>query len=54
MEGDDAEWEDLISSMGPRTLDLEDENNLNFSDEDECSKGKSYFEVTCDKVVDFD
>lgn len=34
MEGD-AEWEDLVSSMGPTTLDFCDEENLNFFDEEE-------------------
>lgn len=34
----DPEMEDLISSMGPRTLDLNDEN-LSFYDEEERFKG---------------
>lgn len=34
----DTELEDLISSMGPRTLDLNDED-LSFYDEEERAKG---------------
>lgn len=49
MESDEEDWEDLISSMGPRTLDISDDN-LNFCDEEESQKGKSYFEALSGRV----
>lgn len=36
----EAELEDLISSTGPRTLNLSNEENLNFCDEEECIEGE--------------
>lgn len=54
-DGGDAEWEDLVSSMGPRTLDFcDDDVNLNFCDEDECQKGNSLVEGFGGKVVGID
>ena len=49
----DSDWEELISSMGPKTLEFNDDN-LNFHDEDEGPKGESLFEALCCSVENID